>query len=99
MVNDLLPKGIGNGSTSVGPHGSFFDCSRYGGTGRIASGDRGPRPTVIKTARPHHHPLEHRHGKEGIDIEHTPTLPANGFNYLRVSATTCGISMRSKKTK
>ncbi|MFY7792992.1 MAG: sialidase family protein [Chitinophagaceae bacterium] len=37
--------------------------------------------------------------RKGIDIEHTPTLPANGFNYLRVSATTCGISMRSKKTK
>ena len=37
--------------------------------------------------------------KKGVNIEQHRPMPDKGFNYLRVSATTCGISIRSKKTK
>jgi hypothetical protein len=36
--------------------------------------------------------------RKGVNIELRRPLPDKGFNYLRVSDTACGISMRSKKT-
>jgi hypothetical protein len=34
--------------------------------------------------------------RKGLDIDIRQSLPAGGFNYLRVSEKTCGISMRTK---
>jgi len=34
--------------------------------------------------------------RKGVSIEHRRPMPDKGFNYLRVSDTTCGISMHSK---
>lgn len=35
--------------------------------------------------------------RKGVNIEQYRPMPDKGFNYLRVSDTACGISMRSKK--